>query len=93
VFLQHPEQGYTVPVLELLVQLLYIGFLQVRCDLERFGIRGSLEGTQVGSVSHPVSCLKYDQLQGQASLLKALSRQVLDRMETAQPLWTAWSTA
>lgn len=40
-FFQCPEQGDTVPVLELLVQLLYIGFLQVRCDLERIGIGGS----------------------------------------------------
>lgn len=34
-FFQCPGQGDTVPVLELLVQLLYIGFLQLRCDLER----------------------------------------------------------
>lgn len=49
--------------------------------------------TQVGRVSRPTSCPKYDQLQGQASLLKALSGQVLDRMETAQPLWATCSTA
>lgn len=30
---------------------------------------------------------------GQASLLKALSSWVLDRMETAQPLWATCSTA
>lgn len=38
---QCPEQGDTVPVLELLMQALYMGLLYVRCDLERVVIRGS----------------------------------------------------
>lgn len=38
-FFQCAEQGETVPVLELLVKLLYTGFLQARCDLGRIGIR------------------------------------------------------